>query len=70
MVAALQAGCLGLLLRALVVKASPNLDVLFFALAGAAAGLSAAYVTEKKTIVWAEPVFKAHRRQKSRASFI
>ncbi|APZ52883.1 hypothetical protein Ga0080574_TMP2549 [Salipiger abyssi] len=39
LVTALKFGCAGLLCRALVVKASPNLDIFFFAIAGAAVGI-------------------------------
>lgn len=39
-VRALQAGCLALLLRALVTKSTPNLELSFFAMAGLAAGLA------------------------------
>jgi hypothetical protein len=48
MIVALQTGCLGLLVRALVVKASPNLDVLFFAMAGAAVGLTRAAAVSRR----------------------
>jgi hypothetical protein len=39
---ALKYGCLGLFLRAMVVKATPNLEIIFFAYAGLLVGLAAA----------------------------
>lgn len=65
MIRALQVGCLGLLIRALVVKASPNLDVLFFAMAGAAVGLARAKVTVSATNLAELPVFRAMRPQRA-----
>lgn len=45
---ALKMGCLALLLRAMVVKATPNLELLFFAMAGLIVGLSAgAYLSQR-----------------------
>lgn len=42
MVTALKAGCLGLLVRACIIKATPNLEVVFFLIAGLAVGLARA----------------------------
>lgn len=47
---ALQMACLALLLRALVVKATPNLELVFYGLSGLAAGLTGAYSTEIRRV--------------------
>lgn len=59
MIVSLQAGCLGLLLRGMVVKSSPNLDVYFFAMAGLAAGLSRAAFPRQQSAPL--PVFQSVR---------
>jgi hypothetical protein len=47
-VTALQAGCLAMLLSALLTHATPDLGLFFFALAGLAAGLSRGATLESR----------------------
>jgi hypothetical protein len=47
-VRALRAGCLALLIRAVITKATPDLELLFFAMGGMAVGLAAMTVRDQR----------------------